>query len=66
MDRVLKIEGMSCQNRVANVKSALEAVEGVEETNVDLDGGLARLKGEHLVQDALAAAIDKAGYKVVD
>ncbi len=65
MDLTLKVEGMTCQHCVASVRKALENVDRVEEAVPDLASGLVTIKGDELNRDALAAAITKAGYKVV-
>ena len=56
---------MTCQHCVASVRKALENVDRVEEAVPDLASGLVTVKGDELDRDALAAAITKAGYKVV-
>lgn len=63
-EKTIKIEGMSCMHCVANVKKALEGLDGVSESNVEI--GSARVKyDESKVKDEdLEAAIRKAGYKV--
>lgn len=66
MDMVLQIEGMSCRHCVASVKKALESVDGVEQASAELDTGLARVSGENLDPDALAEAVTRVGYAVVD
>ncbi len=65
MDLTLKVEGMTCQHCVANVRNALEAVDQVQEAVPDLASGLVTIKGDGLDTEALAAAVTKAGYKVV-
>ena len=37
----LKVEGMTCQNCVRHVKTALEGVDGVDTAEVSLEAGLA-------------------------
>jgi len=59
------VEGMMCQHCVAHVKTALEAVKGVKEVNVELDTGTATVSAQSSVsQKVLEDAIVKAGYKV--
>ena len=41
----LKIEGMTCQNCVRHVKTALEGVDGVDTAEVSLEAGLAVVEG---------------------
>ncbi len=66
MDLKLKVEGMSCQHCVANVKRTLEEQVGVEEARPDLQSGDVRITGEGFDRAALVESIRKAGYKVVE
>ena len=63
MDAMLKVDGMSCQHCVGNVKRVLEAVDGVEEAIPDLTAGKVAVRGEGLDLKALAAIVEQAGYK---
>lgn len=65
MDLTLKVEGMTCQHCVANVRKALEEVEQVQEAVPDLASGLVTVTGDELDRDALAVVVTKAGYKVL-
>ncbi|MEA3278782.1 MAG: permease [Pseudomonadota bacterium] len=60
----LKVEGMSCQHCVANVKKTLEGFETVAEASPSLSSGLVRVRGDHLDVSALVQAVEKAGYQV--
>ncbi|MBP5314032.1 MAG: heavy metal translocating P-type ATPase, partial [Eggerthellaceae bacterium] len=62
MDIRLNVEGMMCMHCVAHVKQALEAVQGVESAEVDLDGKCALVRGKDLVADELIKAVEAAGY----
>lgn len=64
MEKKLHVEGMMCQKCVKHVKDALEAVDGVESADVDLDGKSAVV---HLSKDvpgeALVAAVVAEDYE---
>lgn len=60
----LDIEGMNCSHCVKNVKDSLERVTGVTACEVSLDKGTAVVKGDNMDREALAAAVEGAGYKV--
>lgn len=63
MKTELKIEGMSCGHCVASVKSALEAVPGVEEAEVNLVEGRATVEhGSETRAEDLADAVKEEGY----
>lgn len=61
---IIKVEGMMCQNCVRHVKEALEAVDGVETVQVDLEAGEAKVSGKAKIED-LESAATEAGYKVI-
>lgn len=65
VDLSIKVGGMSCEHCVANVKRALEAFEEVEEATPSLGSGVVHIRGENLNENALVAAVEKAGYKVL-
>ena len=56
------IAGMTCASCVARVEKALRAVPGVREASVNLATERAEVKGDALDADALAAAVERAGY----
>jgi copper chaperone CopZ len=65
MDFTLKVEGMTCQHCIANVKNALESVESIQKAEPDLATGLVRVKGTIIDRAALTDILTKAGYTVV-
>ena len=66
MEKTFNVKGMMCQHCQARVKDALDAVEGVEKTVVDLDNGTATVTlSKDIADDALVKAITDAGYEVV-
>lgn len=63
-ERVLNVEGMSCQHCVARVADALGAVRGVKNVSVSLEAGTATLQAGPLVSDGkLVKAVEDAGYR---
>ena len=58
------VPGMHCGNCQAAVARELEAVEGVESVDVDLESKRVTVTGAGLDDAALRAAIDEAGYEV--
>lgn len=66
MTKTIYIEGMMCEKCAAHVKKALNAVEGVSETAVDLAGKKAVVTLTKDVDNAtLKAAVDEEGYETV-
>ena len=63
----IKIKGMSCQHCVMAVTKALGALDGIKDVKVDLKSGVATYEEVKSVDPvAVAAAIKKAGFEVVE
>lgn len=64
----LKVNGMTCGSCVASVTKALKRVPDVQDVDVDLRSGIARISGEHTAHQvpAFVAALGEAGYGVGD
>ncbi|OGF68023.1 MAG: hypothetical protein A2Y62_19275 [Candidatus Fischerbacteria bacterium RBG_13_37_8] len=61
---LLKVEGMTCDNCVNKVKTALESIKGVKEATVSLDKKEAVVKFENGIDlQALVDAVKEKGYK---
>jgi copper chaperone len=58
----LNVEGMTCGHCQSAVKNALESVDGVQSAEVDLQSGVAVVKGASSVQD-LIGAVEEEGYR---
>lgn len=64
MNKTLAVEGMMCGHCVAHVKKALEAIDGVNEAEVDLEAKRAVVDLSADVPDeALIAAVTQEGYE---
>lgn len=64
MERVVKIEGMSCGHCVAHVEKAINEVEGVTSVEVSLDEKQAKLiVREDVSEEVIREAVLNAGYK---
>ncbi len=63
MEKILNVEGMSCNHCTATVKKALEGLDGVKEADVSLEEKNAKVKLDKDVADeALVKAVEDAGY----
>ena len=63
--RTVTVTGMTCDHCVAAVRSEIGGIEGVEQVDVDLDSGRVTITSTFEVgDDALAAAVDEAGYEI--
>ncbi|MBQ8279251.1 MAG: heavy metal translocating P-type ATPase [Roseburia sp.] len=66
MEKTLKIEGMMCPHCEANVKAALEAIDGVTSAEVSHVAGTAIVTLEkEVADDVLKTAVEGKGYKVL-
>ncbi|MGN0561470.1 MAG: metal-transporting ATPase, partial [Candidatus Fimenecus sp.] len=65
MEKTLKIDGMMCGHCEAHVKSALEAIDGVENAKVSHESGSAIVTlCKEVADDVLKSAVEAEGYKV--
>lgn len=66
MQKIIFMEGLSCQHCVMAVKSELMEVEGVISINVDLESKSATVEvNEGVSDEALRNAVVEAGFEVV-
>ncbi|MCA1569097.1 MAG: heavy-metal-associated domain-containing protein [Chloroflexi bacterium] len=59
------VEGMTCGHCSKAVRDEVLQVEGVRGVDVDLDSGRVTVAGESFENDAIAKAVDDAGYTLV-
>ena len=62
----LKIEGMTCHHCVMAVKKAVESVSGVSSSDVSIGSAKIVYDENSADREAFTAAIQKAGYRVVE
>lgn len=66
MEKIMKVNGMSCNHCKAHVEKALDEVSGVKKAVVDLDKKEARITLEAPVENqVLMDAVKNAGYEPV-
>jgi copper chaperone len=62
-----RVEGMTCGHCVRFVTDELEAVPGIESVAVDLATSMVTVVSDRLIEPAaIRAAVEAAGYEVVD
>ena len=61
-DIVVSVSGMTCNNCVNSVKSAIYEVSNVENVDVDLASGITKINGNNINVDAVVGAIKSSGY----
>lgn len=65
MNSLIKIKGMSCQHCVMAVKRVLDSLEGVKDTQVNLEKGEAVIThDEPLDIEEVRQRIEKSGYEL--
>lgn len=63
MEKILNVEGMSCNHCVASVRKALEGLDGVREADVSLDDKKVRVElDKDLADEVLVKAVEDAGF----
>jgi copper chaperone CopZ len=62
--REYAVHGMTCAHCVTSVREEVSEVAGVCGVDVDLASGRLTVTGEQLDDQAIAAAVDEAGYEV--
>jgi copper chaperone len=60
------VPGMTCEHCRAAIVNEVSAVVGVETVEVDLEGKLVSVRGQGISDEEVRAAIDEAGYDIVD
>jgi copper chaperone len=63
-ERTYIVDGMTCGHCKAAVEAEVEALPGVDEVRVDLERGRVTVRGAQVDDEAVAAAVDEAGYAV--
>ena len=62
----LKIEGMSCGHCVMSVRKELSKLVGLAVEDVQIGQAKVRYDESKLTEDAISAAIDAAGYRLIN
>ncbi len=60
------VQGMTCGHCVASVREEVGEVPGVSSVEVVLETGAVTVSGDGVSGDAVRAAVEEAGYTVVD
>jgi copper chaperone CopZ len=63
-ERTYVVEGMTCGHCKAAVEEEIRALEGIDDVQVDLDLSRVTVRGETVDDEAIAAAVDEAGYTI--
>ena len=65
VEKVVKIEGMSCMGCAKSVENALKSLEGVERVEVSLEEGSAKVTydDEKISIEEISEKIEKIGYR---
>jgi copper chaperone CopZ len=60
------VAGMTCGHCVSSVTEEVQAIDGVSDVDVDLTTGRLTVTAEGVETDAVRAAVQEAGYQLVD
>lgn len=61
-----RVSGMTCEHCVNAVTGEVAGIPGVESVAVDLESGTVAVHGTGFTDDAVRAAVDEAGYDLVE
>ena len=64
--RLYTVRGMTCDHCVASVREEVGEVDGVDEVAVDLASGRLEVRGTAINDQAVADAVDEAGYELAE
>jgi len=64
--RTYTVQGMTCDHCALSVKEEVSEVAGVEDVQVDLADGRVDVAGTDVSEDAVRAAVEEAGYRLVE
>ncbi len=65
MEKIIKVDGMSCGHCEASVKERLMEIEGIEQVQVNLETKEVKIKGEEISDKEVEEAIDEIGFEVI-
>lgn len=67
MEKILRVEGMSCHHCVKAVEGALTALPGVQNVEVNLESGKVTVSFDPAVvsENELREAVRESGYRVI-
>ena len=58
----IKVENIKCGGCASTIRSKLEAMEGVDNIDVDIEAGIVSVSGSEDQREAVAARLLKLGY----
>ena len=64
--KIYSVEGMTCGHCESSVREEVEELAGVKSAQADRGTGLLTVRGEEIDDAAVRAAVQAAGYAVVD
>lgn len=65
-DKTYTVSGMTCEHCVNAVSAEVGGIDGVDAVAVDLTSGHVTVAGDGYTDEQVAAAVDEAGYTLVD
>jgi copper chaperone len=62
MNYAIKVENIKCGGCAGTITKKINAIDGVEKTEVDIEAGIVTVDGIDVLQETLTAALLKMGY----
>ena len=64
---IVKINGMTCEHCKKTVEKFFSMIDGVQNVNVDLEGGLAKVESSRKIEkEEFAKALEDTAYEVIE
>ena len=63
--QTITVSGMTCQHCAASVREELSEIPGLTVLDIDVASGKVTIEGSDFSEDAVAAAVEEAGYQLV-
>lgn len=63
--QTITVSGMTCQHCAASVREELSEIPGLTVLDIDVASGKVTIEGSGFSEEAVAAAVEEAGYQLV-
>lgn len=63
--QTITVSGMTCQHCAASVREELSEIPGLTVLDIDVASGKVTIEGSGFSEQAVAAAVEEAGYQLV-
>lgn len=61
--KIFLVEGMKCKNCTSHVEKEIKLIQGIQDAVADYTTGHLSVKGDHVSEEMIKLAVEKAGYR---